>query len=501
MNDVVTIDWFALAPELSLLTAALAVLLVELFLAPERKRLVNPIAAAGVIVSLIFVALLAGDGQVRQSFGQMFVVDNYALLFKAFFLGTALFVLFLSYRYFNEIRTYQGEYYFLLLSSFLGMLLMPSARDLVMIFIALEIVSIPGFVMAGLRKFDLRSNEGSLKFFMFGVLSVAVLLFGLSIVYGFTGTTDLEGVAAGLAAMGSEREPLLLAALLFVIVGFGFKISAVPFHFWAPDTYEGSPVPVTAFLSVASKAAGFAGLLQVCFIAFQPLADVWAPVLGVVAVLTMTLGNFTALQQRNIIRLLAYSSIAQAGYMLVPFALASVAEPQLNHVAFQAVLLYLLAYAVTNIGAFACVVAMTRQVPTRQIDDYAGLGTTSPGIAMALTVFLLSLAGVLPIAVGFWAKFYILAPLVQPETVSVGSIMLAAAVVVNSLVGLVYYLYVAKKMWMDPAAEGRERLRPGFALNFSIGVLAVAVLFLGFFPPPFTEPASRSTLVTATAAP
>ena len=500
MNDVVTIDWFALAPELSLLTAALAVLLVELFLSPERKRLVNPIAAVGVVVSLVFVALLAGDGEVRHSFGRMFVVDNYALLFKAFFLGTALFVLFLSYRYFNEIRTYQGEYYFLLLSSFLGMLLMPSARDLVMIFIALEIVSIPGFVMAGLRKFDLRSNEGSLKFFMFGVLSVAVLLFGLSIVYGFTGTTDLEGVAAGLAAMGAEREPLLLAALLFVIVGFGFKISAVPFHFWAPDTYEGSPVPVTAFLSVASKAAGFAGLLQVCFIAFQPLADVWAPVLGVVAVLTMTLGNFTALQQRNIIRLLAYSSVAQAGYMLVPFALASVAEPQLNTVAVQAVLLYLLAYAVTNIGAFACVVAMTRQVPSRQIDDYAGLGATSPGIAMAFTVFLLSLAGVLPIAIGFWAKFYILRPLVQPETVSVASIMLAGAVVVNSLVGLVYYLYVAKKMWMDPPAEGRERLRPGFALNFTIAILAISVLLLGFIPTPFTEPASRSTLLTATAA-
>jgi NADH-quinone oxidoreductase subunit N len=499
VDDVLTIDWFALAPELSLLTAALAVLIVELFLSPERKRLVNPIAAVGVIVSLVFVAVLAGQNEVRHSFGQMFVVDNYALLFKAFFLGTALFVLFLSYRYFNEIRTYQGEYYFLLLSSFLGMLLMPSARDLVMIFIALEIVSIPGFVMAGLRKFDLRSNEGSLKFFMFGVLSVAVLLFGLSIVYGFTGTTNLQGVADGLAAMGSEREPLLLAALLFVIVGFGFKISAVPFHFWAPDTYEGSPVPVTAFLSVASKAAGFAGLLQVCFIAFQPLADVWAPVLGIVAVLTMTLGNFTALQQRNIIRLLAYSSVAQAGYMLVPFALVRSEGGDINQAAFSAVMVYLLAYAVTNIGAFACVVAMTRQVPTCQVEDYAGLGTTSPGIAMALTLFLLSLAGVFPIAIGFWAKFYILRPLVQPATV--GSIILAGAVVVNSLVGLFYYLYVAKKMWMDPAAEGRERLRPGFALNFTIGILAVAVLFLGFFPPPFTEPASRSTLVTATAAP
>ena len=501
MAEVTTFDWFALAPELTLVVTALAVLIVELFLRPERKRLVNPIAIVGVLVAIGWVVALAVDQQTRTSFGRMFVVDNYALLFKGFFLGTALFVLFLSYRYFNEIRTYQGEYYFLLISSFAGMLLMPSARDLVMIFIALEIVSIPGFVMAGLRKFDLRSNEGSLKFFMFGVLSVAVLLFGLSIVYGFTGTTDLEGVRQGLAALGEEREPLLLAALLFVIVGFGFKISAVPFHFWAPDTYEGSPLPVTAFLSVASKAAGFAGLLQICFVAFEPLADVWAPILGGVAILTMSLGNFTALQQRNIVRMLAYSSVAQAGYMLVPFALVQASGAQasdVNEAAFTAVLFYLLAYAVTNIGAFACVVAVTRVLPNRQIDDYKGLGTVAPGVALAFTVFLLSLAGVLPIAVGFYAKLYILRPLTVAATA--GGIILAAAVVVNTLVGLFYYLAVAKRMWMDPAVEEGRPLRAGLALNFTIALLAVAVMALGFYPPPFADPAGRSTLVTATGA-
>jgi NADH-quinone oxidoreductase subunit N len=511
MDPRVTIfDWFALAPELALLTTALLVLLVELFLSTEHKRLVNPIAVIGVLVSGAFVIALAVDGQVRHAFGNMFVVDNYALLFKGFFLGTALFVLFLSYRYFTEIRTYQGEYYFLLLSSFLGMLLMPSARDLVMIFIALEIVSIPGFVMAGLRKFDLRSNEGSLKFFMFGVLSVAVLLFGLSIVYGYTGTTDLQGVAEGLAQFGegTEREPLLLAALLFVIVGFGFKISAVPFHFWAPDTYEGSPIPVTAFLSVASKAAGFAGLLQVCFVAFQPLAAVWAPILGGVAILTMSLGNFTALQQTNIVRLLAYSSVAQAGYMLVPFALVQTSGPravEVNEAAFSAVLLYLLAYAVTNIGAFGCVVAVTRHQPRRQIADYAGLGTRSPALALALSLFLLSLAGVLPIAIGFYAKLFILRPVViEPTT---GGIILAAAVVVNTLVGLFYYLAVMKRMWMEPAAEDVPRIRPGLALNFTIAALAAAVLIVGVYPAPFASPSSRSTLVgdstteTAQAAP
>jgi NADH-quinone oxidoreductase subunit N len=444
----------------------------------------------GTVVSLAFVAALAIDGTDRASFGRMFVVDGYALLFKAFFLSTLLFVLFLSYRYFSEIRTYQGEYYFLLVSAFVGMLLMPSARDLVMIFIALELVSIPGFVMAGLRKFDLRSNEGALKFFLIGVLSVAVLLFGLSIVYGFTGTTDLQGVAAALENV--ERAPLLLASMLFVIVGFGFKISAVPFHFWAPDTYEGSPIPVTAFLSVASKAAGFAGLLQVCFVAFAPLADVWAPVLGLIAILTMTLGNLTALQQRNIIRMLAYSSVAQAGYMLVPFALVRPGATEVNRQAFASVLIYLIAYAVMNIGAFAVVTAVAKE-QGRRVADYAGLGQRAPGQAVALSVFLFSLGGVPPV-VGFWAKAFIFLAAAGAGTPA--GYVLASAVVINSVIGMFYYLAVVRTMWMD-APETTERVRPGFALNFTTAALGIATVALFFAWQVIAGPASVATLVQA----
>ncbi|MDP9405072.1 MAG: NADH-quinone oxidoreductase subunit N [Actinomycetota bacterium] len=496
--DVRTIDFFALMPEFALLGTALLVLLVELFLSGNRKRLVNPLAAGGVLGSFLWVIALAVDGRERQAFGSMFVVDDYALLFKAFFLGTALFVLFLSYRYFTEIRTFQGEYYFLLLGSFTGMLLMPSARDLVMIFLALELVSVPGFVMAGLRKFDLRSTEGALKFFIFGVLSAAVLVFGLSIVYGFTGTTDLRGVAEGLArfAPGNPREPLLLAAMLFVIVGFGFKISAVPFHFWTPDTYEGSPIPVTAFLSVASKAAGFAGLLQVCFVAFEPLADVWAPILGGVAVLTMSLGNFTALQQRNIVRLLAYSSVAHAGYIILPFAVVRAGEAQINAQAFSAVLLYLLAYSAMNIGAFACVTAVSRQRPGRQLSDYAGLASHSPGLALALTVFLLSLGGALPILVGFWAKVYVFRAAAGAG--GAGNYVLAAALVVNSIIGMFYYLAVIRTMYMD-RAEAPEPIKADFALNVTIAVLAAVVLAIGVYPQGFAGFAETSTLVSAAA--
>ena len=490
--DLTSFDLFALAPELTLLTTALAVLLIELFLHGPSKRYVNPVAVIGVLASLGWVIALAVDGTVRRSFGNMFVVDNYALLFKVFFLGTALFVLFLSYRYFSEIRTYQGEYYFLLLSAFVGMLLMPSARDLVMIFLALELVSVPGFVMAGLRKFDLRSNEGAMKFFLIGVLSVAVLLFGLSVVYGFTGTTDLVGVAQGLES--AQREPLLLASILFVIVGFGFKISAVPFHFWAPDTYESSPIPVTAFLSVASKAAGFAGLLQVCFVAFEPVADVYAPVLGVVAVLTMTLGNLTALQQSNVVRLLGYSSIAHAGYMLVPFALVQPGAPAANTAAFTAVLVYLLAYSAMNIGAFAVVAAVARSQPDRLLRGYAGLGVRAPGLGIGLTLFLLSLAGAVPILVGFWAKVYVLQATVVTPTP--GTIALAAAVVVNSVIGLFYYLAIVRTMWMDEPTT-REPVRPGFALNLAIVGLSVVVVVIGVYPQAIAGFAQVSTLVQA----
>ena len=288
----------------------------------------------------------------------------------------------------------------------------------------------------------------------------------------------------------APREPLLLAGLLFVITGFGFKVSAVPFHFWAPDTYEGAPVPVTAFLSVASKAAGFVGLAQICFVAFAPLADVWAPVLGIMAVLTMSFGNLVALQQRNIVRLFAYSSIAHAGYMLVPFGVATAEGGSVNQEAMAGLLVYLVAYAVMNVGAFAVITAMARRHPTRAVGDYAGLGSRSPGLALALTMFLLSLGGIPPL-VGLWAKFFIFTAAVNAGTAF--GYFLAGAVVVNSVIAMFYYLAVARTMWMDePAHEGP--VRTGKALGFAVAVLAVVALLGGVYPQPFRDAAERSTL-------
>lgn len=470
------IDFLAIAPELALTVTALLVLAADLALRGDAKQLVNPIAALGTLVAIGFTVVLWGQG--RETFGGQFVADQYALVFKLLFLGTLLAILAISWRFFAEGRYFQGEYYFLLLTAFIGMLVMPSARDLIVLFVALETVSIPAFVMAGMRKRDLYSSEGALKFFLIGVLSVALMLFGMSLVYGVAGTTDLAGIAQAIEVEGAA-SPLLLAAVMLVIVGFGFKISAVPFHFWAPDTYAGSPMPVAAMLAVASKAAGFAGLLSVAFIAFEPVADVWAPVLGAMAIVTMTLGNLIALQQRDLIRLLAYSSVAQAGYMLIPFGLAQPGADAVNDAAVQAVLFYIIAYAVMNIGAFGVAIAVNRRTGLRSIADYAGLGPRNPLLGGALAVFLFSLGGA-PLTVGLWAKFAIIqAALVE---VTVFGIVLMVALAINSVIAFFYYLKVVRLVWIVPPHADAPRLQPGLQLSGVIGLLMVGTVVLGLLP-------------------
>jgi NADH-quinone oxidoreductase subunit N len=485
------IDFLAIAPEIALTVTALVVLALDLSLRGDAKQLVNPVAVIGTVVALVFTAVLWGQG--RETFGGTFVADDYAIIFKLLFLGSLLAILGISWRFFAEGRYFQGEYYFLLLTSFIGMLVMPSARELVLLFVALETVSIPAFIMAGMRKRDLYSSEAALKFFIIGVLSVALMLFGMSMVYGFTGTTTLEGIAAALA--GDEvATPLLLGSVMLVIVGFAFKVSAVPFHFWAPDTYAGAPMPVAAMLAVASKAAGFAGLIAVAFIAFEPVADVWAPVLGVLAILTMTLGNLIALQQRDIVRLLAYSSVAQAGYMLIPFGLARVGATEVNEAAVQAVLFYLVAYAVMNIGAFGVVIAVNRRTGLRSISDYAGLGARSPLLALAFSTFLLSLGGA-PATVGLWAKFAILEAVTVEVTVF--GLVLASFLVINSVIAFFYYLKVIKRMWIDAPLEGAPRLQPGLQLSVVVSVLMVGTILLGVLPGLISDSTSLTTLVAA----
>ena len=475
------IDFVAILPEIVLTVTALLVLAADLALRGDAKQLVNPVAGIGTVGAIVATVSLWGEE--RTTFNTMYVVDDFAVVFKLFFLGSLLAILGISWRYFAEDRFFQGEYYFLLLTAVIGMLLMPSSRDLLLLFVALETVSIPAFVMVGLRKRDLYSSEAALKFFLIGVLSVALMLFGISMVYGFTGTTDLVEIAAAIEG-DTAAVPLLLGSVMLVIVGFGFKISVVPFHFWAPDTYAGAPMPVAAMLAVASKAAGFAGLISVTFIAFQPLADSWAPIMGVIAGLTMTLGNLIALQQRDIVRLLAYSSVAQAGYMLVPFGIAEATAGPVNDQAVQSVVFYLAAYALMNIGAFGVAIAVNRRSGDRAISDFAGLGARSPLMAMAMTVFLLSLAGIPP-TVGFWAKFSVIQSAVGAATVF--GYVLASLIVFNSVIAMFYYLRVAGLMWLSEPKESAVALRPGLQLSFVVAGLTVLTIILGIVPGLITD--------------
>jgi NADH-quinone oxidoreductase subunit N len=478
-----SVDWHALSPELVLTAAACVVLVADLFLPQRLKWVAMPLSAAGIVATLGAVLTLIGEE--RVTLAGSFEVDSFALLFKGLLCVLGLVVLAISFHYFKVGLYYQGEYYFLLLCSLLGGVVMASSRDLVSIFIAIELISVPGFILAGLRKGDPKSNEASLKFFLFGVLSTAVMLYGMSLIYGFTGTTLLEGINQRIGAAGDE--PIVVLGVFFVVVGFAFKISAVPFHFWAPDTYEGAPSPVAAFLSTASKIGGFIGLLVLMFKAFPEVADSWRPVFAVLATLTMTVGNMIALRQQHIIRLLAYSGIAQSGYILVAFALIDPGNVGASRQAFQAALIYLAIYGVMDAGAFAAAVAFARRGGTYFINDYAGLWQRSPAVALMLAGFLVSLAGVPPMA-GLWAKFFVLAAAVDAEVY-----WIAVVVAVNAIIAAWYYLAVVKRMFFEPP-EVEEPLEVPYLLRGAMGVTALALVAGGIYPAIVTHLAERSAL-------
>ena len=483
------IDYHALLPEIIMSGTILLVLVVDVFLSPRRKWMGMPVSLLGVLASLVAALTLIG-GPTRTVFGGMFVLDHFALLFQVFFLAVAVVVLAISLRYFREGGFYQGEYYFLLLTSFLGCLLMPASRDLLMLFISLELVSAPGFLMSAFRKNDVRSNEAGLKFFLIGVLSTAVMLYGMSLIYGLTGATNLTVVASKLAGISGGRETMALAGILFVVVGFAFKVSAFPFQFWAPDTYEGSPVPVAAFLAVASKAAGFAGLLQLMFVAFINQHEFWVPLFAFIAVATMTIGNLVALQQRQVVRLLAYSGIAQAGYILMTFALVT-DNAGTNQKAFSAAVAYILIYGIMNLGAFAVTVAVSRTSPQALISDFAGLARRSALLAVGMTTFMISLAGVPPTG-GFWAKILIFnAAIARGGRLGVG---LAVAMLLNSVVSIYYYFAVPREMIFKPASD-ESRMSVSWLVTGVVALATVALVAVFILPNPFARLAQLSTLV------
>jgi NADH-quinone oxidoreductase subunit N len=473
------IDYLALAPELVIVATMLAVFTLDLLLTRPKKFWTATVAVAGTALAAVPLVILAAEGTTRSMFEGSYVVDEFAVILKGVFIVSTYIVLLMSHHYIESDRYYQGEYYFLLLSSVLGSLVMASARDLIILFIGLELTTGPLYLLAGWRKGDAKSNEASIKYFILGVLSTAILLYGMSLLYGLTGEITFAGLAEATADMADE--PAVVVALFGLIVGFGFKISAVPFHFWAPDTYEGAPTPVTAYLSVNSKAAGFVAFLLVMYQALPGLSEIWAPALWILAAASMTVGNLAALRQTNIVRLLAYSSIAQAGFMLVPFAAAAVAGSDLAE-AFSATLIYLVIYAVMNLGAFAVVIAGARKTRSGEIAGWAGLAQVDTRLGVLVAVFFFSLAGIPPLA-GWFAKFAMFRSVIIAG--GAATVVLAAIAAINSVIALYYYARVVKSVWLDdPVGEftPEAEAAPAGSLRLALLVSLAITVVIGFFP-------------------
>jgi NADH-quinone oxidoreductase subunit N len=474
------IDWHAFAPELVLLAWGALVTIIDIIGLERTRRYMPSLTGIGFLLAMVPVLTLWDDGATRVLFDGAYIVDQYALVLKGVFLLSGYVIVLLSTNYMAEGDYYDSEYYQLLAASVLGMLVMTSARDLITIFVALELLSIPAYLLAAWRKRDLRSNEAGLKYMLMGVFASAIMLYGMSLLYGVAGDTRLEVIAQAVTdAEGDGSGAMLTLAILFTIIGFGFKVSAVPFHTWAPDTYEGAPTPLTAFLAVASKAAGFVALVSIVIVAFPARSDVVEPFLWVLAAITMTIGNLIALRQTNIVRLLAYSGVAQAGYILAPLAVYGTSPDMAR----EAIVTYLVIYAAMNLGAFAVVIAAARKTGSGEIASFGGMLNYAPGLTAAMTVFLFSLAGIPPMG-GWLAKWQVFSALLEGRTTAGVALALVAAV--NTVVAAFYYLNVAKQMWFLPAPDGDEspvRIPPSLAVALAITVVAtIGAGVTGFVP-------------------
>ncbi|MET0727685.1 MAG: NADH-quinone oxidoreductase subunit N [Acidimicrobiales bacterium] len=466
------VDLHAFAPEIVLVGALVVVLFVDLFTPEGSRGIVPQVAGIGLLAAMVPVLTLAVDGTDRVMFGGAYAVDNYSLVVKGLFLVAGYVVVLLSTNYIAEGDYAEGEYYFLLLASILGMTVMASSRDLVTIFVALELLSIPAYMLAGWRKRDLKGNEAGVKYYLMGVFASAVMLYGMSLLYGLSGSTLLTDIAESIG--GGDSRPIITLGVIFVLIGFAFKVSAVPFHTWAPDTYEGSPTPITAFLAVSSKAAGFVALLPLILIAFAGRDDVVAPLMWLLAALTMTVGNLIALRQTNIVRMLAYSGIAHAGNILAPLAVVGSNSAGAS----RAIITYLLIYAAMNLGAFAVVMAVARKTRSAEISSWGGLFEYAPGLTVLMSIFLFSLAGIPPLG-GWLAKFVVFRALVEPDITFEG-VSLAVIVAVNSVVALYYYANVAKTMWMSPVPDGdRTPIRVPFSLVAALALSGIFTIAFG----------------------
>ncbi|UCD12397.1 MAG: NADH-quinone oxidoreductase subunit N [Nitrospinaceae bacterium] len=468
INAPASIDLISLAPVLVLSVFAMGVLVLDLF-AGKNKALVVFVSITGLFLS--GVSALAKYKLPVYSFNDSYVVDPLSVFFIFIFTLSSALAILLSIEYNRREGIRVGEYYSLILFCTIGMILLASSTDLIMIFLGIEIVSICLYILAGIRRGDLKSNESALKYFLLGAFATGFLLYGMALIYGTTGTTNLLKIASVIQEETVSSMPILLLGVVLLVVGFGFKVSSAPFHMWTPDVYQGAPTPVTAFMAVGPKAAALAALFRVFTQSLPELDSTWETLLIVVAVFTMIIGNLGAIVQSNVKRLLAYSSISHVGYILM----AVIAK---NSIATASLLFYMLAYAFMIFGVFGIIVIMGREGEENlEIENYAGLGYKHPLLALSMTVFLLSLGGLPPFA-GFVAKFYIFSAALKE-----GLVALVVIAVLNSAVSFYYYLKIIVYMYMkEPVQETRVSLSP--ITLFVVAVSVIATIELGIFPDP-----------------
>ncbi len=462
---------------------ALGILLIDLMI-PKQYKWLN---AVGAFIGLLFAALCVWQIQTTlprgaTGFFNTLLVDRFALYFWYLFLASAAITILISVRYLEIEGEHHGEYYSLLLLSVVGMMCMAAGIDIVLLFIGLELMAMSIYVLVGFLRRDRRSNEAALKYLLLGAFSSGIFAYGLSLFYGLSGSTNLRDIARTVSGL-NPHNPVVVIALLATMVGLLFKIAAVPFHQWAPDAYEGAPTSITAFMSVAVKAAAWALLLRILIFALIPLRAIYTPLIVFVAIATMTGGNLAALTQTNTKRLLAYSSIAHVGYMLL--ALVAMGTSPTNSPGFvdglKGILIYLLVYTFMNLGVFAVITSLRqRNVIGDEIDDLAGLYQRAPVEATLMLLFLLSLAGIPP-AAGFLGKYYIFLSLIESQ-----HYWLAAAAVLYALFGLYYYLRIANSMLMRAPIEA-GRLPVSVGMRFAVGLTALATIVIGVFPEPFIQ--------------
>ena len=477
-------DFTLLLPEFLVTGLAFLILTVDFFLRSDRKHLLAYVSVVGLggVLALSLSYLWNNDDSLYQG---TILIDGYALFFKAFFLVLGGVVVLTSLDYVRRHLSHPGEYYGILLFTVVAMMLLAASGELLTAYIALELLSFGLYVLVSYDRYNPKSNEGGTKYILLGAFSSALLLYGISQVYGLLGTTRFDEISQALAA-SSELSPGVLVGLVFIIAGLGFKVASVPFHMWAPDTYEGAPVPVTAYLAVGSKVAAFALVLRLFTEALMPAADDWRFIVAIMAALTMVIGNLGALVQSNIKRLLAYSSIGHVGYLLLGVAALAavdadgVVSVELSHLASNGIMLHLVAYAITNMAVFLSITAIYNVTGKEEIRDLAGVARRAPSVALIFAAALFSLAG-LPIFVGFTSKFYLFT-----AAATQGLLWLAGLAIFTSLVSLYYYLMVVRQMYIEPAEDPTPMQIPRLTLGV-LAVLLVGMVFVGVYPAPLMD--------------